>query len=185
MIRQAHPSDAQLIAPLIISAMGGLEAKFANSKDHHLQINLFEQFISLKDNQYSYQNILVWQEDEVVAGMVMAYDGGRLDELRKPFLDYTRSVLGFKGTPEDETRAGELYIDCLAVNDAHRGKGIARKLLKALTDQAKEQAYPAVGLLVSKSNDKAKRLYESVGFKVQKEIILLGETHYHLQYGLH
>ena len=117
-------------------------------------------------------------------GKILGYDGARLDELRAPFLDYTRSQLGFEGTPEDETQSGEFYIDCLSVFPQHQSKGIAKSLIKALFVRAAELGHKTVGLLVSKGNDKAKKLYTGLGFEVVGEQALLGGRHFHLQYQL-
>jgi ribosomal protein S18 acetylase RimI-like enzyme len=182
MIRPAQPTDARAIAHLIILAMGKLAAKFANSSDEQKQLALFERFVALTGNQYSYTNILVWDEAHEVCGMIMAYDGAKLDELRSPFLQYTTTQLGFTGQPEDETQPGEYYIDCLAVNPGHQGKGIAKKLINALFDRAAELNHQTVGLLVSKGNDKAKKLYTDLGFEVKGDKALLGGVHEHLQY---
>ncbi|MES2268789.1 MAG: GNAT family N-acetyltransferase [Bacteroidota bacterium] len=181
MIRPATPADAPAISRLIVLAMGPLAAKFANSDDPAKPLELFERFAKLTGNQYSYTNILVWDEQGEAVGMIMAYDGARLNELRKPFLDYTRTQLGFTGTPEDETQPGEYYIDCLAVDPDQQGKGIAKKLFMALFERAAELGHSTVGLLVSKGNDKAKKLYNNLGFEEQGEKRLLGGTHYHLQ----
>jgi ribosomal protein S18 acetylase RimI-like enzyme len=181
MIRPAQPADAPAVASLIILAMGKLASKFANSDDNRQQINLFERFASQAGNQYSYNNILVWDEAGDVCGMVMAYDGAKLDELRKPFLEYTTTQLGFIGQIEDETQPGEYYIDCLAVYPSHQGKGIAKRLLSALFDRAAQLNHQTVGLLVSKGNDKAKKLYTDIGFKVMGDKALLGGIHEHLQ----
>ncbi|TSD67761.1 GNAT family N-acetyltransferase [Inquilinus sp. KBS0705] len=184
MIRPAQAHDAPAIAQLILLAMGNaLAAKFANTTDTTLQLNLFERFAAQTGNQYSYHNILVWDDNEDgVCGIIIGYNGGQLDALRQPFLNYTRTVLGFSGTPEDETQPGEFYIDCLAVNPQQQGKGIAKKLIQALFERAKEHGHPTVGLLVSKGNDKAKKLYTDLGFKIAGEKSLLGGFHYHLQY---
>ncbi|MES2060719.1 MAG: GNAT family N-acetyltransferase [Bacteroidota bacterium] len=184
MIRPAQPTDAPAIARLIVLAMGKLAAKFANSNNGQKQLALFERFIALTGNQYSYNNILVWDEAGEVCGMIIAYDGAKLDELRKPFLQYTTTQLGFTGQPEDETQPGEYYIDCLAVDAAHQGKGIAKKLIKALFERAARLNHQTVGLLVSKGNDKAKKLYTDLGFEVKGDKALLGGLHEHLQYRL-
>ncbi|MEB0263164.1 GNAT family N-acetyltransferase [Mucilaginibacter sp. 10I4] len=182
MIRQATPADAPAISRLIVLAMGPVAAKFANTDDPAKPLELFERFAKLTGNQYSFTNILVWAEQGEACGMIIAYDGAKLDELRKPFLDYTRSQLGFTGTPEDETQPGEYYIDCLAVNPDQQGKGIAKKLITALFDHAAALGHNTVGLLVSKGNDKAKKLYTYLGFEEQGEKQLLGGSHSHLQY---
>lgn len=181
MIRPAQPTDAPAIACLIILAMGKLAAKFANSDDEQKQRELFERFVAQTGTQYSYNNILVWDEAGEVCGMIMAYDGAMLDELCSPFLQYTTTQLGFTGQPEDETQPGEYYIDCLAVNPGHQGKGIAKKLLSALFDRAAQLNHQTIGLLVSKGNDKAKKLYTDLGFEVKGDKALLGGVHEHLQ----
>lgn len=182
MIRPAQPIDAPAVARLIILAMGKLAAKFANSNDQQKQLDLFERFVAQTGNQYSYNNILVWDEAGDACGMIIAYDGAKLDELRKPFLQYTTNQLGFTGQLEDETQPGEYYIDCLAVAPGHQGKGIAKKLISALFERAAQLDHHTVGLLVSKGNDKAKKLYTDLGFEVKGDKALLGGLHEHLQY---
>ncbi|OOQ56407.1 GNAT family N-acetyltransferase [Mucilaginibacter pedocola] len=182
MIRQAIPTDAPIIAQLIMLAMGEpLAAKFANNPDPTVAEALFARFAALKGNQYSYENILLYEDGGAVCGMIIAYDGGKLDELRSPFLNYTRSQLDFTGTPEDETGPGEFYIDCLAVFPQYQGKGIAKSLIKALFERATSLGHRTVGLLVSKGNEKARMLYEGLGFEIVGEQGLLGGVHYHLQ----
>jgi ribosomal protein S18 acetylase RimI-like enzyme len=135
------------------------------------------------DNQYSYENVLLWEENGAICGMIAAYDGAKLDELRNPILNSIRGTqLGFTGTPEDETQSGEFYIDCLSVFPQYQGKGIAKSLIKALFETSyAELGHRTVGLLVSKGNDKAKKLYTGLGFEVVGEQALLGGRHYHLQ----
>ncbi|MBD1366745.1 GNAT family N-acetyltransferase [Mucilaginibacter sp. ZT4R22] len=185
MIRPATPADAPAIAQLILLAMGNaLASKFANSDDPAVAEALFTRFAGLRGNQYSYENVLLWEENGDVCGMIAAYDGAKLDELRTPFLNYTRQQLRFTGTPEDETLSGEFYIDCLSVFPQYQGKGIAKSLIKALFARAAKLGHQTVGLLVSKGNDKAKKLYTGLGFEVVGEQALLGGRHYHLQYQL-
>jgi ribosomal protein S18 acetylase RimI-like enzyme len=185
MIRPATPTDAPAISQLILLAMGNaLANKFANSDEPAVAETLFTRFAGLTDNQYSYENVLLWEENGAICGMIAAYDGAKLDELRKPFLLYTSTQLGFTGTPEDETQSGEFYIDCLSVFPQYQGKGIAKSLIKALFERATELGHRTVGLLVSKGNDKAKKLYTGLGFEVVGEQALLGGRHFHLQYQL-
>lgn len=185
MIRPAKINDAPQVARLIMLAMGPLAGKFANSSSDTEIHELFTHFVTQPANQYSYNNILVWEEDDALAGMIMAYDGGQLDQLRAPFLKYIRSERGFAGDIEDETAAGEYYIDCLAVSPDYQGKGIAKELIAAMVDHAQELGHNTVGLLVSKDNDGAKKLYTSLGFEQVGEQALLGGYHYHMQYHNH
>ena len=65
---------------------------------------------------------------------------------------------------DDETEAGEFYLDSLAIYPEYRRRGIARQLLKRATEHAASLNLPAA-LLVDKGNPNAERLYRSVGFE--------------------
>jgi ribosomal protein S18 acetylase RimI-like enzyme len=52
----------------------------------------------------------------------------------------------------------------IAVDAAHRSKGIGRALLSALIYAARDEGFPALSLSVSPANA-ARRLYDSVGFR--------------------
>jgi [ribosomal protein S18]-alanine N-acetyltransferase len=63
--------------------------------------------------------------------------------------------------------ASEIDIHNLAVDPAYRRQGIGRLLLHAVIDEARDRGLSRVTLEVRKSNDTARRLYQSVGFAVQ------------------
>ena len=85
MIRKAVKEDAAQIALLIIAAMGNLAQQFRASAKQDEVIALFEYFVGLRGNQYSFENTLVYISSNKVVGAVNAYDGGLIEELRKPF----------------------------------------------------------------------------------------------------
>lgn len=138
------------------------------------------------DSQYSYRNAMVALDDNttdghpVVAGVIVGYDGADLHRLRETFLQAAKEFLGqdFRGM-DDETQAGEYYIDSLAVNESYRHQGLATLLLKKLIDQ-KGQRQP-VGLLVDKGNPGAERLYRSLGFEYVNDTTWGGHEMRHLQ----
>lgn len=182
MIREALPADALDIAKLIILPMGDLSEKFTGSVDPNEAIALFERFAALPDNQYSYENILVYEDEDGVCGMISAYDGADLEALRAPFLDYLNDTYGIKHNLEDETKAGEYYIDCISVSLSRQGKGIGKKLIKAMVDHAAQKQQYTVGLIVNKENPKAEKLYAGLGFKVILEKDFMGGRYFHMQY---
>jgi len=182
MIRQATSVDAPILSRLIIQAMGDLAAKFVNSSDPLMAGGLFERFAALTANQYSYENALVWEDENGVCGMITGYDGACLHQLREPFFRHISRVYKFDQLLEDETQPGEYYIDCLSVLPQSQGKGIARQLIKALVDHAAQLGHSAVGLLVHKSNAQAKKLYTRLGFKVLDRRVFVGDVYEHLQY---
>jgi len=184
MIRQAIPLDAEAVVPLMIQAMGELAEKFVNTKNTVEIHRLFKLFFELKNNQYSYQNTLVFLEDNEILGSLSAYDGSKLTELRKPFLAYLKENLLYNLNLEEETEAGEFYFDTISVNPKAQGKGIGKALIEAGIQWARQLGHRQIGLLVEQENTKAKLLYEKIGFKYSNDKIFLGSTYFHLIYDL-
>ncbi|MDR2966986.1 MAG: GNAT family N-acetyltransferase [Methanobacteriaceae archaeon] len=60
----------------------------------------------------------------------------------------------------------DYYISELAVDESQRKKGIGTKIIKKAIKKAKEENYTRVILDVDVSNEKAIKLYESLGFKI-------------------
>ena len=81
---------------------------------------------------------------------------------------------------DDETQAGELYLDSLAVLPEYRCKGIAKRLLKATKVRANQMNIPCVGLLVDKGNPIGEALYTSVGFRYMNDSSWGGHPMKHL-----
>lgn len=179
-IRPAKKSDYLQVAPLIVQAMEDLAIKFTQNSDLEKSIPVFEYFFQQKGNQYSYANTLVFEEDGEIIGSITGYDGNKLNELRTPFLEHLLNEFEFAQVPEDETEAGEFYLDTVSVSEYHQGKGIGRKLIQAMIEHASEKGFDKVGLLVDVENPAAKKLYERIGFKVVKTKNLLGGKYEHL-----
>jgi DNA-3-methyladenine glycosylase I len=101
-----------------------------------------------------------------MVGIAVSYDGGHLHELRQAFVEAAKTCIGKDHSGmDDETQAGELYLDSLAVLPDYRRQGIARRLLKATKEKADRMGLPCVGLLVDKGNPAGESLYVSVGFR--------------------
>ena len=62
------------------------------------------------------------------------------------------------------------YIRFVSVEPAFSGKGIGRKLMKMCIDLAKSNNEKTVALHSSEFMDNARHLYETLGFKILKEI---------------
>ncbi|RZK19752.1 MAG: GNAT family N-acetyltransferase [Pedobacter sp.] len=181
MIRHAEPADAIAVAPLIIQAMGALANKFSNTNDSGKTLSLFEYFVTQKNNQYSYENTLVFVEREEILGSLNAYDGSKLIELRKNFTDYLRSNNNLTDLrTEEETQTGEFYLDTISVTPSAQGKGIGKQLIKAGIAWAQKLGHQQVGLLVEVNNEKAMNLYCSQGFNIQNKKKFMGELYHHM-----
>lgn len=184
----ASIEQAESIASLIMLAMNHECCQNFAGPSHTLEDfhRMMTTLVRRDDSQYSYRNAMVALDDTtsdskpVVAGVIVGYDGADLHRLREAFLQAAKEFLDqdFRGM-DDETQAGEYYIDSLAVNESFRHQGLATLLLKKLIDQ-KGQKQP-IGLLVDKGNPGAERLYRSLGFEFVNDATWGGHEMRHLQ----
>lgn len=167
-IKKATREQAKEIARLIMMAMTDDCCLFFcgdgfGLEDFH---KMMTKLVERNDSQYSYTNTLVAMDGEKVVGMSVSYDGGNLHQLREAFIESAKEFIGKDHSGiDDETQAGELYLDSLAVLPEYRNQGIAKRLIQATQERAKEKGLPCVGLLVDKENPKAEALYTFVGFQ--------------------
>ena len=181
IIRKAKRSDSASIAKHLMLAMEQLLYEFIAKKDYDAAYNLLLYFVSKENNQYSYRNCIVAEIDHEVVGVVNYYEGEKLIELREPILNYVRANFNKEFNPENETQAGEYYIDTLGVDPNRQGKGIGTQLLQYLIDNYTIQQQKTLGLLVDKENPAAKKLYLKLGFKSVGKKVLVGHEMEHLQ----
>ena len=167
-IWDARKEQSADIARLIMMAMTDDCCQYFCGAGHGLADfhRMMTMLVGREDSQYSYKNTLVAMDGERLVGIAVSYDGGRLHELRETFIHAAKEHLGKDHSGmDDETQAGELYLDSLAVVPEYRRQGIAQRLLKATKKKADKMGLPCVGLLVDKGNPAGEALYASVGFR--------------------
>jgi GNAT superfamily N-acetyltransferase len=74
------------------------------------------------------------------------------------------------GNPTDLFNSNWSYIRMVGVNPKYRGQGIAKTLTQMCIDFAKQSNELTIALHTSEFMDAARHIYESIGFKVLKEI---------------
>ena len=184
-IRPAHPAEAARIATLIMEAMNHDCCQWWAGPHHTLDDfhQLMTSLVQRTDSQYSYLNTLVAVVDNEVVGICTAYDGAQLHQLRQAFIDGARQSFGMDHSAiDDETSAGEFYLDSLCVAAPYRKQGVATALLKASIEKARTLGMPLVGLLVDCGNPKAEYLYTQIGFRHQDDTSWGGHPMHHLTY---
>lgn len=180
-IRKAKLEDAEAIAPLLMLASGDVIYKFIGEEHHEKARDFLLRYVKSEDNQYSFQNCYVVLDGGQVVAAALVYDGARLEELRRPVLDYVHQHYDANLKVEDETQAGEFYIDSLGVAPSQQGKGLGSKMLSFLIDELVHRQGQTLGLLVDIANSGAKKLYTKLGFEFVEETELLGFSLEHLQ----
>lgn len=167
-IKKATKHQAAAIARLIMTAMTEECCLFFCGENYGLDDfhRMMTALVEREDSQYSYLNTLTAMDGDSLVGISVSYDGGQLHVLREVFIETAKQMIGKDHTGmDDETQAGELYLDSLAVLPDYRRQGIAKKLLLATRQRAKEMGLPCVGLLVDEGNPIGEALYASVGFR--------------------
>ena len=172
-IREAVPGDAPLVGKVVLMAL--------HYDEQHPLASIFAELAAREVSQYSYRNALVAEVDGTTVGAIIGYDGARLEELRKPLFELMREKFGNIPTVEDETSAGEFYLDSLAVLPQWRGRGVGGALLSAARDRAFAAGHSRVGLIVDFANPRAEALYNSLGFERVNATTFLGHDMWHLQ----
>lgn len=74
------------------------------------------------------------------------------------------------GNPTDLFKPEWSYIRMVGVNPTYRGQGIAKTLTQMCIDFARQNKEQTIALHTSEFMDAARHIYESLGFKVHKEI---------------
>lgn len=180
-IRKAKANEAESLATLLMLVLENMVYKFIGETDYHKARDFLTYFLKKEDNQYSYQNCYVAVRNNEIKGVVNLYQGSALKELRQPILAYSSHYYSTDLQIEDETQAGEYYIDTIAVSSSEQGRGVGSKLLQYTIDTYVFGQKQTLGLLVDEHNPKAKKLYLNKGFKSVGKKMLLGHHMEHLQ----
>jgi len=182
-IREAGKNQAAEIASLIMMAMTDDCCLYFCGDEYGLEDfrKMMTALVEREDSQYSYKNTLVALDRENVVGISVSYDGERLHQLRRAFIESAKEYIGKDHSGmDDETQAGELYLDSLAVLPEYRRRGIAKRLIEATKAKADCMGIPCVGLLVDKGNPSGEALYSSVGFRYADDSMWGGHQMKHL-----
>ena len=175
-IRKATKEDVGYIAEGIYHAFL-LEDKAL----YNQWIRTLKEVCAQEDTHYSYRNTWIAEVGGVRAGMMIAVDGEHYREQRDkmyPQLKGLFDVAFGKGWDEmeDEAKAGEFYIDSLAVSLPYRNQGVGTALIEKAKELARKLGISVVTLAVEPEN-RAKKLYEKLGFGFQRRIEIFNEEY--------
>ena len=189
-IRKATKEDVEYIAEGIYYAFL-LEDKAL----YNQWIKILKDVCAQEDTHYSYRNTWIAEVDReraeedgertVVdgerAGMMIAVDGEHYREQRDkmyPQLKGLFDVAFGKGWDEmeDEAKTGEFYIDSLAVSLPYRNQGVGTALIEKAKELARGLGIGVVTLAVEPEN-RAKKLYQKLGFGFQRRIEIFNEEY--------
>lgn len=170
MIRQANKSDLQAVIRLLKLALDDIIYHLSGTKDELQTDNKLQELFLSKQSRISYKNITIFEENGVVAGIMVSYDGSKLNWLDEHF----------KGVFERECFDDEYYIDAIAVDENFRNKGIATKLINQTKNLAKMANQAKISLIVDINKPKNVALYEKLGFKTDQILKIYNHEYKHM-----
>lgn len=170
-LRQGTPEDAEFIARNVMRGMG-------HEDTNQLMLNILKDICAREDTLYSYRHTRVASLNGVPAGSLTAYDGGIYAETCERTWGIFASKMG-QSLPEvgKETKAGEFYLDSLAVAPEFRGRHIGSILMLDGIEVAKSKGFTLVSLIADKEKPGLHRLYSGLGFRPDGEILFFGEPY--------
>ena len=177
-IRKATEEDAAFIAEGIYNAFLLEEQELYNQ-----WINTLKKVCAQKDTHYSYTNTFIAEINGQTAGMMITVNGAHYRVQRDRMYPQLKTLFDIAfgngwDNMEDEAQSGEFYIDSLSGSLPYQRQGIGTALIEKAKQLAREQGIEIVTLAVEPMN-KAKKLYQKLGFKHQKNITIFNEE-YHL-----
>ncbi len=182
LIRKAKQEESKSIASCIFLAMEEIIYHFIGENSKEKAIQLLNSLIQKTNNQYSHENCWVVESNNKIVAAALVYDGAMLKELREPVAHQIKSMFDRNLDTEDETQAGEYYIDSIGVSPDQQGQGIGSKIFQFLIDEYVYERNETLGLLVDHINPDAQKLYLKLGFEIVGEKILVGKRMNHLQF---
>jgi len=180
-IRKATQHDAVIIATYLLLAMEDIVYRFIGEEDSQKAREFMTFFVKKDNTLYSYHHCWVVEVNTKIVAAVNVYDGARFKELQQPIVEYLQTLDHSNIPEEDETQAGEYYIDALGVDPDEQGKGFGTKLMKFVIDEFVQKHNQPLGLLVDVDNLGAKKLYQTLGFQTCGRKVLFGKTMEHMQ----
>lgn len=176
--RDGRPEDSAFIAECILAGIG-LHSLGGEIEDRRT-FDAIEAECSRLDSLYSYRNVRIVSLNGEVLGSMLAYPGEKYADWRR--LTWERLDTRLGETTEEisdyETEAGEYYLDTLAVMPKFRGHGYGLQILQESIDRARAAGYERITLIVEQDHPKLIRYYCSLGFKIESEMVFLGEKYY-------
>ncbi len=179
MIRKATKDDFKVLEGLF-EFIKSLKIDIFYDYPEEKVFKILEYVFLSEYDRFSYKNCTVFESDGAIKGFSFTYHYDEVKKMKEFWYDEVVSYFDLKKESiifdYDEVLDGEFYLDTLFVFSDTRGEGIGNKLLIEFVNSGQDK----LSLNVAQSNDRARKLYESYGFKKNCEIFIGHENYDHL-----
>lgn len=179
MIRKATKNDFKVLIGLQ-EFIESLELDILKECSLSKLQDILKFVFSSEYDRFSYKKCTVYETEGVIKGFSFTYHYDEVEKMKEFW--YSEVVSNFDLKKDsmifdyDEVLVGEFYLDTLFVFSDVRGEGIGNKLLTEFINSGEAK----LSLNVAQSNNRARKLYESYGFKKECEIFIGHENYDHL-----
>jgi ribosomal protein S18 acetylase RimI-like enzyme len=173
-VRLAGPDDDPAIAALVVEGfMDQFRPVFGRRMDRSLKV--MERWIGLEHTSGGVTSLVVegYAASEIAGSVGVRTMSSREDVLARGLWRALARNLGIPRAvwatmllsyPTYSSKASEAYVERLVTSPSFRRQGMARRLLSAAEDLARNAGKESVGLHVTGDNLAALRLYEAEGY---------------------
>jgi len=176
-IRQASRSDAAAAAQLTYLTMGGLADYLLGLGDRDCALAALGGLAARPRNRFSYQLTDLALVAGDVTGLLTSYPEEEMRRLDLGMGWQMMQICGVGDFPRfvrrsltlaslKEAKAGEYFINSIAVLPGFRRQGIATRLMTLAETKARQRGLDRCSLSVEVDNDAACRLYERLGYRI-------------------
>ena len=174
-VRLAGPEEDPAIASLVVEGfLDKFRPVFGRRMDRSVKV--MEKWIRLEHASGGVTSLVIegFSPGELAGSVGVRTASSREDVLARGLWRTLNRNLGFPRAvwattllsyPRYSTTSSEAYVERLVVSPEFRRQGMARRLLAAAEDLAKDAGKTTVGLHVSGNNLAALRLYEGEGYE--------------------
>ena len=174
-VRFAEPEDDPVIATLVVEGfLDKFRPVFGSRMDRSLKI--MERWVDLEHLSGGVTSLVIegYATSELAASVGVRTEASREDVLARGLWKALTRNLGFLRAvwattllsyPRYSSEPSEAYVERLVVSPSFQRLGMARRLLSAAEDLARDRGKEAIGLHVTADNLPALRLYESEGYR--------------------
>ena len=174
-VRFAEPEDDPAIAALVVEGfLDKFRPVFGSRVDRSLKV--MERWVALEHASGGVTSLVVegYATSELAGSVGIRTEASREDVLARGLWKALTRNLGFPRAvwattllsyPRYSSQPAEAYVERLVISPSFRRQGMARRLLSAAEDLARDHGKETVGLHVTAENLRALRLYESGGYR--------------------
>ena len=180
MIKQAQKNNITNISTLILDAIHNIANTLTGEDKKSKILETLDKYITMEINRLSYKNIWIYEKENEIAGLIIAYNSNDIKILDTPIINHLATKNIKIDSFDKECFESEFYIDTVSVFKEFQRQGIAKELFCFIEKKARELEFEKVSLLVDFNNLKALALYEKLGFKKNSVLNVSNHNYHHM-----